>query len=429
MSALTSLRQRQRKVASRFHRFFSNLGPGLTTGAADDDPSGISTYSVTGAAFGYAPLWTALFSFPLMSAVQLMCARLGMVTGRGLAGVVRRRYPRWVLWGACGLLVIANVVNIGADLGGMAQVMELLTGIDALYWTPIFAILITSMLFWSSYRMIARIFKWLTLVLFSYVISAFMSKPDWFAVLRSTFIPHVEWSSGYIATLVGLFGTTISPYLFFWQAAQEVEEEKSRGRHSLDQRQGATVVELKKSKADVLTGMFFSNVVMYFIILTTAATLHANGHTHIGTAKEAAEALRPMAGPAAYWLFALGLIGAGMLGIPVLAGSCAYALVEAADHHGSLEDRPRGARGFYTVIGIAMGLGMIMNYAGLNAVSTLFWAAVVNGVLAPPLIVLVVLLTSDARVMGIHVNSRALRWLGWICAGVMTAAAIALFVV
>jgi len=429
MSALTSLRQRQRKVASRFHRFFSNLGPGLITGAADDDPSGISTYSVTGAAFGYAPLWTALFSFPLMSAVQLMCARLGMVTGRGLAGVVRRRYPRWVLWGACGLLVIANVVNIGADLGGMAQVMELLTGIDALYWTPIFAILITSMLFWSSYRMIARIFKWLTLVLFSYVISAFMSKPDWFAVLRSTFIPHVEWSSGYIATLVGLFGTTISPYLFFWQAAQEVEEEKSRGRHSLDQRQGATVVELKKSKADVLTGMFFSNVVMYFIILTTAATLHANGHTHIGTAKEAAEALRPMAGPAAYWLFALGLIGAGMLGIPVLAGSCAYALVEAADHHGSLEDRPRGARGFYTVIGIAMGLGMIMNYAGLNAVSTLFWAAVVNGVLAPPLIVLVVLLTSDARVMGIHVNSRALRWLGWICAGVMTAAAIALFVV
>jgi Mn2+/Fe2+ NRAMP family transporter len=334
-----------------------------------------------------------------------------------------------VLWGACGLLVIANVVNIGADLGGMAQVMELLTGIDGLYWTPIFAILITSMLFWSSYRMIARIFKWLTLVLFSYVISAFMSKPDWYAVVRSTFIPHVEWSSGYIATLVGLFGTTISPYLFFWQAAQEVEEEKSRGRHSLDQRQGATAKELKKSKADVLTGMFFSNFVMYFIILTTAATLHATGHTHIGSAKEAAEALRPMAGRAAYWLFALGLIGAGMLGIPVLAGSCAYALVEAADHHGSLEDRPRGARGFYTVIGIAMGLGMLMNYADLDAVSTLFWAAVVNGVLAPPLIVLVVLLTSDAGVMGKHANSRPLRWLGWICAGVMTAAAIALFVV
>jgi NRAMP (natural resistance-associated macrophage protein)-like metal ion transporter len=429
MSALTSLRRRQRKVMGRFQQFFSNLGPGLITGAADDDPSGISTYSVTGAAFGYAPLWTALFSFPLMSAVQMMCARLGMVTGRGLAGVVRHRYPRWVLWGACGLLVIANVVNIGADLGGMAQVMEMLTGIHALYWTPIFSVLITSMLFWSSYRMIARIFKWLTLVLFSYVISAFLSKPDWFAVVRSTFIPHIEWSGGYIATLVGLFGTTISPYLFFWQAAQEVEEEKSRGRTLLDQRQGATAKELKKSRTDVLTGMFFSNFVMYFIILTTAATLHANGHLNIGTAKEAAEALRPLAGRGAYWLFALGLIGAGMLGVPVLAGSCAYALVEAADHHGSLEDRPRGARGFYTVIGIAMGLGMIMNYAGLNAVSALFWAAVVNGVLAPPLIVLVVLLTSDTEVMGKYVNSRPLRWLGWICAGVMTAAAIAMFVV
>jgi NRAMP (natural resistance-associated macrophage protein)-like metal ion transporter len=390
MSALTSLRRRQRQAVGRLSRFFSNLGPGLITGAADDDPSGISTYSVTGAAFGYAPLWTALFSFPLMSAVQLMCARLGMVTGRGLAGVVRLRYPRWVLWGACGFLVFANVINIGADLGGMSEVMELLTGINALYWTPVFAILITSMLFWSSYRMIARIFKWLTLVLFAYVISAILSKPDWALVLHSTFIPHIEWNRAYIATLVGLFGTTISPYLFFWQAAQEVEEEKSKGRHTLEKRQGATARELKKSRTDVLIGMFFSNTVMYFIILTTAATLHSNGHVQIGTAMEAAEALRPSRATGAYWLFALGLIGAGMLGIPVLAGSCAYALMEAAGHHGSLEDKPRGARAFYTVIGIAMGLGMIMDYAGFNAVSTLFWAAVVNGVLAPPLIVLVV---------------------------------------
>ena len=429
MSALTSLRRRQRQAVGRLSRFFSNLGPGLITGAADDDPSGISTYSVTGAAFGYAPLWTALFSFPLMSAVQLMCARLGMVTGRGLAGVVRLRYPRWVLWGACGFLVFANVINIGADLGGMSEVMELLTGINALYWTPVFAILITSMLFWSSYRMIARIFKWLTLVLFAYVISAILSKPDWALVLHSTFVPHIEWNRAYIATLVGLFGTTISPYLFFWQAAQEVEEEKSKGRHTLEKRQGATARELKKSRTDVLIGMFFSNTVMYFIILTTAATLHSNGHVQIGTAMEAAEALRPFAGNGAYWLFALGLIGAGMLGIPVLAGSCAYALMEAAGHHGSLEDKPRGARAFYTVIGIAMGLGMIMDYAGFNAVSTLFWAAVVNGVLAPPLIVLVVLLTSDTRVMGKYVNSRPLRWLGWFCAGVMAAAAIAMFVV
>ena len=429
MGAMQTLRRRQRRVFGRFQRFFSNLGPGLITGAADDDPSGISTYSVTGAAFGYAPLWTALFSFPLMSAVQMMCARLGMVTGRGLAGVVRLRYPRWVLWGACGLLVIANVVNIGADLGGMAQVTEMVSGIDALYWTPLFAILITVLLFWSSYRLIARIFKWLTLVLFAYVIAAFLAKPDWMEVVRSTFIPHLEWTTAYISTLVGLFGTTISPYLFFWQAAQEVEEEKQKGRISVVERMGATPKELKHSRNDVLTGMFFSNLVMYFIILTTAATLHARGQTMIGTAQEAAEALRPLAGSAAYWLFALGLIGAGMLGIPVLAGSCAYAIVEAADHHGSLEDRPHGARAFYAVIGAAMTLGMIMNFADLNAVSALFWSAVVNGVLAPPLIVLVVLLTSDTEVMGEHVNSGLLRLLGWFCVAVMTAAAIAMFVV
>jgi len=429
MGAMKTLRRRQRRVFGRFQRFFSNLGPGLITGAADDDPSGISTYSVTGASFGYAPLWTALFSFPLMSAVQMMCARLGMVTGRGLAGVVRLRYPKWVLWGACGLLVVANVVNIGADLGGMAQVTEMISGIDALYWTPVFAVLITVLLFFSSYRLIARVFKWLTLVLFAYVIAAFLSKPDWMEVARSTFIPHLEWSTAYIATLVGLFGTTISPYLFFWQAAQEVEEEKQKGRITIVERKGATQKELNHSRTDVLTGMFFSNFVMYFIILTTAATLHAHGHTTIQTAQEAAEALRPLAGGAAYWLFALGLIGAGMLGVPVLAGSCAYAIVEAADHHGSLEDRPHGARGFYAVIGISMALGMIMNYFGLNAVSALFWSAVVNGVLAPPLIVLVVLLTSDPGVMGDHVNSNLLRTLGWFCVGVMTAAAIAMFVV
>src|SRR4051794_19576829 len=210
--------------------FFVGLGPGLITGAADDDPSGISTYSVTGASFGYAPLWTALFSFPLMAAVQMMCARLGMVTGRGLAGVIPRRYPRWVLWFACTLLVIANVVNIGADLGGMANVTEMVTGVSSMVWTPLYAILIASLLFWTNYRFIARTFKWLTLVLFAYVIAAFLAKPDWGAVLHSTFIPHVEFSSAYWATLVGILGTTISPYLFFWQASQEVEEEVAIGR-------------------------------------------------------------------------------------------------------------------------------------------------------------------------------------------------------
>jgi len=411
----------------RVRQFFAELGPGLITGAADDDPSGISTYSVTGASFGYAPLWTALFSFPLMAAVQLMCARLGMVSGRGLAGVVRGRYPRWVLWGACSLLIVANVVNIGADLGGMAEATQMVTGVSAFVWNPIYAVLIVSLLFWSSYKHIARIFKWLTLVLFAYVIAAFLSRPDWGAVLRATFIPHIEWSSAYLATFVGILGTTISPYLFFWGAAQEVEEEQAMGRLSVEQRQGATDEELRRSRIDVVTGMFFSNFVMYFIILTTAATLHVHGQTNVMTARQAAEALRPLAGEGAYLLFTIGLIGTGMLGVPVLAGSCAYAVSEAGSWRGSLEDRPRLAPKFYAVLAVAMMLGLALNYAGFNAVSMLFWSAVVNGVLAPPLIVLVVLLTSDAKVMGERVNPPVLRWLGWVTAAVMSAAAIAMF--
>jgi NRAMP (natural resistance-associated macrophage protein)-like metal ion transporter len=318
-------------LQGRFRRFFSNLGPGLITGAADDDPSGISTYSVTGAGFGYAPLWTAVFSFPLMAAIQIMSARLGMVTGLGLAGVIRRHYPRWILWSACGLLVVANIVNIAADLGGMADVTALLTGVRPIYWRPLYAIILVGLLFWTSYRLIARIFKWLTLALFAYIGAAFLAHPDWGAVMRATLIPTVQWTGAYWATLVGILGTTISPYLFFWQAAQEVEQDISLGRATVEQREGATNREIRVSRTDVLTGMFFSNLVMYFIILTSAATLHAHGQTTISTARDAAEALRPLAGAGAYWLFSLGLIGAGMLGVPVLAGSCAYAIAEAAD--------------------------------------------------------------------------------------------------
>ncbi len=415
-------------LQGRFRRFFSNLGPGLITGAADDDPSGISTYSVTGAAFGYTPLWTAIFSFPLMAAVQMMCARLGMVTGLGLAGVIRVRYPRWILWSACTLLVIANVVNIAADLGGMADVTSLLTGVRSLYWTPLYALLLVSLLFWTSYRLIARIFKWLTLALFAYIAAAFLAHPDWPAVLRATLIPRVEWSGAYWATLVGILGTTISPYLFFWQAAQEVEEDIALGKATVEQREGATQRELRRSRNDVLTGMFFSNLVMYFIILTAAATLHAHGKTTISTARDAAEALRPLAGNGAYWLFSVGLIGAGMLGVPVLAGSCAYAIAEAADWVGSLEVHPPLAHGFYSVIAIAMALGLGLDYAGLNAVKMLFWSAVLNGALAPPLLILVVLLTSRADVMGEHRNGALLRWLGWTCAVVMLIATVIMFV-
>ena len=406
-------------------RFFANLGPGLITGAADDDPSGISTYSVAGAAFGYAPLWTVLFSLPLMASVQLMCARLGMVTGRGLAGAVRHHYPRWVLWTSCALLLVANIVNIGADLGGMAEATEMVTGVNSLIWTPVYTVLIVSLLFWSSYKHIARVFKWLTLVLFAYVGAAFLAHPDWAAVIRSTFIPHVQWSRAYLAVFVGIMGTTISPYLFFWQASQEVEEERAMGR-SLAQRKGATAAELRNSLVDIVTGMSFSNLAMYFIILTTAATLHASGHTSITTARQAAEALRPLAGNGAYWLFTLGLIGTGMLGVPVLAGSCAYAVAEAGAWRGSLEQRPRMAPGFYIVIAISMLLGMALDYMGINAVAMLFWSAVINGVLAAPLIAIVILLTSNSKVMGKRTSPFWLKLLGWTTVAVMTCAAVAM---
>ena len=250
------MRSKQHLVPRRFRRFFARLGPGLITGAADDDPSGISTYSVTGAAFGYAPLWTALFSFPLMTAVQLMCARLGMVTGQGLAGVIRERYSRWVLWGACALLVIANTVNIGADLGGMGELTAMVTGVSSLYWTPVYALVIGSFLIWSSYYTVARIFKWLTLVLFAYVLAAFFAKPDWHAVLHATLIPRVERSSEYWATLVGIFGTTISPYLFFWQASQEVEEEREHGGRRLKsvkaRPRGVAKIQERRGNGDVV---------------------------------------------------------------------------------------------------------------------------------------------------------------------------------
>ncbi len=399
----------------------------MITGCADDDPSGISTYSVAGAAFGYGLLWTALLCFPLMAAVQMMCGRLAMVTGRGLAGLVRLRFPRWVLWGACTLLVVANVINIAADLGGMAKATEMVTGINSLVWTPLYAALIVGFLFWSSYRQIARIFKWITLVLFAYVVTAFFVRVDWHQAVVATLLPRLAWSREHLAVLVGILGTTISPYLFFWQASQEVEEERSQGRN-LAQRRGATDEELRRLRVDVLTGMFIANFIMYFILLTTAATLHAHGIVRIETAKQAAEALRPLAGNAAYFLFTLGLIGTGMLAVPVLAGSCAYAIAEAAAWRGSLEKKLHSAKRFYGVLAAAMTIGLAIDYAGLDAVKMLFWTAVVNGVLAPPLILLILLLTSDRRVMGERVNSTTLSVLGWMTFAIMTVAAVGMFI-
>jgi NRAMP (natural resistance-associated macrophage protein)-like metal ion transporter len=415
------------KLSKLLKRSFAVLGPGLITGAADDDPSGISTYSVAGAAYGYATLWIALLTFPLMAAIQLMCARLGMVTGSGLAAAVRTYYPRWVLWGACSILVVANVINIGADLGGMAEATQLITGIRPLVWIPVYAFLIIGVLLWGSYKLIAKIFKWLTLVLFAYVLASFYAHVDWRHALAVTFVPHLEWSRGFLAVLVAILGTTISPYLFFWQAAEEVEEERAKGR-TLEQSKGATRAELRTARADTIAGMLFSNLIMYFIILTTAATLHAHGQTRITTARQAAEALRPLAGNGAYLLFTLGLIGTGMLGVPVLVGSCAYAVAEGAGWRGSMADKPRDAGKFYAVMAVAMALGLVLNFAGFNAVKMLFWSAVINGLLAPPLILLVILLTSSHKVMGKTVNPPLLSYLGWATFAVMTAAAAGMII-
>ena len=409
----------------RLSVLIGNLGPGVITGASDDDPSGISTYSMAGASFGYSFLWTALFTFPLMTAVQLMCARLGTVKGKGLAAIVREHYPGWVLWGTCGLLLFANLVNASADLAGMADAMQLATGTRAIIWTPIYTGAITALLFWSSYRFIANIFRWLTLVLFAYVATAFLAGFSWKAAIVGTIIPRLEWSRESLAMFVGIMGTTISPYLFFWQAAQEVEE-KFAAQNGESRRTGSTKTKLKKARLDVFIGMFFSNAIMYFIILTTGATLHAHGQTHIITAKQAAEALRPLAGNGAYWLFTLGLIGTGMLGVPALIGSAAYAVAEAAHWRGSLDEKPQRAWQFYAVIGLSMAAALALNYAGMNAIKMLFWAAILNGVLAPPLILLVVLLSSSSQVMGQRANPPLLRYLGWATFAVMSVAALGL---
>ena len=373
----------------------------MITGAADDDPSGISTYSVTGAAFGYAPLWTALFSFPLMVAVQLMCARLGMVTGEGLAGVIRRRYPRWVLWSACALLVVANTVNIGADLGGMAKVTEMVTGIKSMYWTPVYAVIIGSFLIWSSYYTIARIFKWMTLVLFSYVLTAFFAKPDWAAVLRSTFIPHVEWSGTYWATLVGIFGTTISPYLFFWQASQEVEEERDQGKLTVRGAEGRhrlRIAKLEKRRRYRHVLLESDHVLHHPDDCGDVACPRQDDHF------DSAGCSRGVAATGRERRLLAFQPGPDWRGHARRAGARRIQRVCHLRRRGlaGIAGRPRQrlSRGFYGVIAVGFVLGLALDYAGFNAVSMLFWSAVLNGVLAPPLIVIVLLLTSNPKVMG-----------------------------
>lgn len=407
-------------------RWLRELGPGLITGAADDDPSGIATYSQAGAAFGYGLLWTAILCMPLMAAVQTMCARVGVVAESGLANVLRVHYSRWLLWLVCLLLFVGNTINIAADLGGMGASAALLTGANALWFVPLFTLLILALLVFASYERMTRIFKWLTVVLFAYVIAAFFARPEWRAVALGTFAPRVSVDHDYLLMIVAILGTTISPYLFFWQAAQNAEQEEHASPNGARRRsRWAVHRSLAGATRDVRAGMFVSQAIMYFIILTTGATLHAT-HPVINTASEAAAALRPLAGRGATVLFAAGIVGTGLLGVPVLAGSAAYALGEAARWRTGMDETPRSAGPFYAVMAAAMLLGMALALAHLNAMRLLVWSAVVNGLLAPPLVVVILMICNNRAVMREHRNGWGLNLLGGIVAVLMSGAAIAL---
>jgi NRAMP (natural resistance-associated macrophage protein)-like metal ion transporter len=407
-------------------RLLKILGPGLITGASDDDPSGIGTYAVAGASLGYSMLWLALVTFPLMASVQFICAKIGMVCGEGLAGVLRRHYPRPLLYVAVGALFVANTINAGADIGAIAAALNLLLPIPIAWLIVPVAVAILVLQIFGSYRLISLIFKWLTLALFAYIASAFFAHPDPGEVLRGTLIPSISFDTTFLSTLVAILGTTISPYLFFWQASQEVEEEVESGRHHLWQRRGATNEELKHRAFDVNVGMALSNVVMYFIILATAATLWKAGQTDIQSAADAAVALEPLAGPWAKTLLALGLIGAGFLAVPILTGSAAYAVAEAARWNYGLNEHPGRAREFYAVIVIATLVGLAINFIGIDPIKALFWTAVINGLLAPPLMVLIMLVANNGGVMGHRKNGSALNVMGWAATAAMFVAAVCL---
>ncbi len=403
------------------------LGPGLITGASDDDPSGIGTYTQAGASFGFATLWTALVTLPMMAAVQFICAKIGMVSGMGLAAVLRKHYAHWVVYVSVSLLVIANTINAGTDIGAIAAAINLLVPIPAIALVVPIAIGIVGFQIFGSYALISRIFKWLTLTLFAYIAAAFLAKPHWRAVLWSTVVPMIHFDHLYLMTLVAILGTTISPYLFFWQASQEVEEEFKMGRETLAERKGATDREIKIAEIDVNLGMFLSNAVMYFIILATAATLFKAGKTNIQTATEAAEALKPLSSGLASILFALGLIGSGFLAVPVLTGSSAYAIGEAFGWKCGLDEKLRGAPRFYAIIIVSTFVGMLINFLKIEPVTALFWTAVINGVLAPPLLVMVMLVSNNRKVMGDRVNGKLTNFLGWTTAAVISAAALGMF--
>lgn len=406
--------------------FFQRLGPGFITGASDDDPSGIATYSQTGAQFGYTQLWTTLFTLPFMIAIQEMCGRIGLVTGMGLSAVIRKHYPRPILYGSVLILLVANTINIGADLGAMAGALMLLIPWKFAPLLIIVTLLTLLLEIFVPYPTYAKILKYLTFSLLAYVATTFIVSQPWHTILLSTIFPHVSWNAGYLMNIVALFGTTISPYLFFWQADEEVEEERAAGKLRLLGMPRVTKSDLKTMRIDTVIGMLFSNLVTFFIIATAASTLGAHGITDIQTADQAAQALAPLGGQWAFLLFALGIVGTGLLAVPVLAGSASYAVAEALKWNSGLSLKLKQAHGFYGVLTIATIAGLLINFTGVPPFKILYYTAILNGVLAPPLMVLILLMANDKKIMGKRTNGIWSNILGWIITIVMGGASIGL---
>ncbi|WP_211251636.1 NRAMP family divalent metal transporter [Andreprevotia chitinilytica] len=405
------------------------LGPGLVTGASDDDPSGIGTYSQVGAQFGFGMLWTMLFSYPLMVSIQLICARIGRVTGHGVAGNLRRYYPAWLLYPIVLLLLIANTINIGADLGAMSAALHLLVGGPVGWYTAAFGVTSALLQVFVPYHYYVRVLKCLTLALFAYVATVLVIHIPWLTVAKETLLPALSFKSEYVTAVVAILGTTISPYLFFWQASQEVEDQEAAPtEHPLKQAPSEAPKQLARIKLDTWIGMGLSNFVAFFIILTTAVTLFAHGVTNIDSASKAAEALRPIAGNFAFFLFAAGIIGTGLLAIPVLAGSAAYGVGEALKWITGLEKTLAQAHGFYAVIVLATLAGVGMNYSGINPIKALFWTAVINGVIAVPILVVIMLMAVRPKIMGAFVVSRRLLMVGWLTTVVMGLSVIGMLI-
>lgn len=410
----------EQQAVKELKQLKQTVGPGVITGAADDDPSGIATYSITGAQFGLRLNWLTLFSLPMMIAVQDMAGRIGLVTGKGLAGVIKQHYPKWLLALAVFLLVTANTANVGANLGAIGAATTLIVGGPALVWVLVWTVVIGTLVVSVNYHAYARILKYLTLSLLAYVATAFVIEVDWLEVFRKLVTPAVAFDQATLVTIVAFLGTTISPYLFFWQASEEVEERKAHQNVYITQKQ------IRRQRLDTVIGMFFSQIVAFFIVLTTAITLHQNGITNIESAEQAAQALRPLAGDFAFTLFSLGIIGTGLLGVPVLAGSAAYALAESFGWKLGLNRKLGQAREFYGVIIVALALGVAMSLFDINPIKALFYTAVLNGIAAPILIMVMADIASNRTIMGDKTNARITTTVGYLTAGVMAAAAIAL---